>query len=184
MVLGKERGADMTYSLSRAVNSYEDPTPDWVPDEYGFYWLRCATVYAIPGRPLHPRVPSWYTNRIYDSRTGETCWQHFVRASGFATAVASRQAFLTGFQGVRGTRWCGMCYFQKRLMDLGEVLGYPDAYAFCNVPETHGMSGYGPWLYLARYGGPVLVQMLVHGIEAMYPDLCLDVQMVYQEISE
>lgn len=146
----------MTYSARTQPLSV--PTPSWVPDDYGRYWRACCTVCTLPNTPSHPPVPPWYTNARYSRKT--TWWQKYVRKCGFKQAVHYRQAFLTGFKGVRGTWWCGSCLWHKRMMDVGEALGYPNAHDLYALEETRDMSGYGAWLYLARYGGSVLVQTI------------------------
>jgi hypothetical protein len=142
------------------------PTVEWVPDGYGDYWQNgpcvCCTVCTIPLRwPNHPPVPPWLTNRIYDKKTGRTWWQFFVHSSGLSTALEVRSAFLRGFEGPRGTFWCGSCYEHCLFLRLGESLGYPDVSRLYTLPETQGMEGYGCWLWLARFGGSVLVGTVV-----------------------
>jgi hypothetical protein len=114
-------------------------------------------------------LPVWFTNKIYNSRTGQTWWQFFVKAVGLQEAIRQRQAFLDGHRDVRGNYWCGGCYQHMLFINLGERLGFPDAHMLYALIETRQMIGYEAWMHLAREGGDVLVGTLVDGIRSKYP---------------
>lgn len=145
----------MSYQAMMA--SQGKPTPHRVPDDYGDYWQDCMTVVCLESCPQHPDVPPWYTNQQYPN-SKYTWWQRYVRHSGFVAAVKARQAFIDGFTDVRGNHWCGQCYHQREMINLGEQLGYPDVHRLYALVETRNAAGYEAWLRLARFGGCVLVE--------------------------
>ena len=151
------------------TNKALQPSVEWVPDNYGPFWKDCCTVVVHAPRAGHGRAPLWYTNQFYNSYTKETWWQFFVKHSGLDNAIAQREAFLTGFPGIRGTYWCGLCYWHKRLLDIGEEFGYPDLHSYYALPETRDTATYGAWLYLARFGGSTLVQGILRQVTGGLP---------------
>lgn len=103
----------------------------------------------------HPETPRWYT----------TDWSKFVKTVGEHNANAQRNSFYAGFTDVYGVHWCGHCFFQQQLIDIGAQIGYPNAHDLYSIEQTRDMVGYDAWMQLARSGGPVLVQVILRAAE-------------------
>jgi len=123
------------------------------------YWRNCSTKIFLPGHPHHCGIPEWFV-------PGTKAFEQLVKRSGYPEVMLQRETFLRGWDDVHGRHWCGQCYWHMRLMNAGAALGYPEAYDLYCLPETHSVAGYEAWLYIAQYGGNVLVQTIARATEA------------------
>lgn len=131
--------------------------------EFGLTWRPCTTVIFLESHPAHHLMPPWlnpYDKRIIEDhprrgRMPRTMYEQRLQslARQYGKEEAQRlllkdiRSFLTGFDDVKGNHWCGQCFAQYQLINLGEELAYPALW------WSRTEAGYDHWLHLARFGG-------------------------------
>ena len=135
--------------------------------EFTLPWRPCSTIIFLPDHPEHHPMPAWlnpYDQRIIEDKPKRykpkrTMYEHRLQSlarrygkdEAHAVMLKEMRAFLAGFDDVRGNHWCGQCFEQYQLINLGDALGYPRLWS----PETS--PGFHAWFFVARFHGGVAV---------------------------